>query len=127
MKYFVFEKDEVGEYKAPEPNTRFARFLVDPEKIENAPLSMAVFRYERGQIGPAHTHDREVEVYYILKGEGTLRLDDEVVQLREGTVVYISPGVEHETTNTGEGEFEFLGIFAPPFDFGGLKSQWSKE
>ena len=120
----IVDQNQIPEYEAPSPYTRFARALVDPALIKDAPMSIGLFRYKPGQIGPAHKHDTETEVYYVLEGRGTVSLDGQTVELRKGVVVYIRPGVEHETKNTGDDEMMFLGIFAPALDFTAIKKQW---
>ena len=42
-----------------------------------------------------HYHKRSTELYYVLKGEGTLLLDGAEHPVREGTIVNIPPGVVH--------------------------------
>lgn len=42
-----------------------------------------------------HYHKECTEVYYILSGHGTLELNDDVVEVRPGTVVYIEPYTTH--------------------------------
>ncbi len=42
-----------------------------------------------------HYHERTDEVYYVLAGNGRMQVDDEELELREGTVVYVPRGVKH--------------------------------
>ena len=126
MKPYVCHTNHLDEYEAAGPVTRFARLLIDPDVIAGAKLGIALFRYEPEQIGPSHCHAEEAEVYYVLEGEGTLQLGDAIVELREGVTVYIPPGVEHETKNTGGGELKFLGIFSPAISFDNIKTQWTR-
>ena len=44
-------------------------------------------------------HD-DHEIYYIVKGSGTLQLDDEMFDIRQGTTVFIPAGCMHKVTNT---------------------------
>jgi mannose-6-phosphate isomerase-like protein (cupin superfamily) len=53
------------------------------------------------------------EVYYILEGEGVMRIDDEVAQVRAGQTVYIPPGAVQRIRNTGSEELVFLCIVDP--------------
>jgi Cupin domain len=39
-----------------------------------------------------HTHKTQEEVYVVVRGSGRMKLDDEVVELREWDVVRVSPG-----------------------------------
>lgn len=47
-----------------------------------------------------HYHKKTTEVYYILKGEGVMLLDDEEVSLKPGLCIYIPPGVRHQVKGT---------------------------
>jgi mannose-6-phosphate isomerase-like protein (cupin superfamily) len=42
-----------------------------------------------------HYHKQGVEVYYVLEGEGAIRLDGVEHPVRKGTLVHIPPGVIH--------------------------------
>ena len=42
-----------------------------------------------------HYHRACTEVYYILEGSGKMELNDEVIDVSPGTVVYIEPGTRH--------------------------------
>ena len=43
-----------------------------------------------------HYHARTDEFYYIIDGEGTMVLDDDVIDVRKGMVVYVPRGVKHK-------------------------------
>lgn len=68
------------------------------------------------RINDSRTHYHKVleEVYYVLKGEGSMWLDDEKIPLREGDAVVVRPGVRHHA----EGDIEVLIICCPPFEDG---------
>ena len=42
-----------------------------------------------------HYHRECTEVYYILEGQGKMELNDDVIDVGPGTVVYIEPGTRH--------------------------------
>ncbi|MBI1918227.1 MAG: cupin domain-containing protein [Planctomycetes bacterium] len=42
-----------------------------------------------------HYHRQCTEVYYILEGRGKMELNDEVIDVEPGTVVYIEPYTRH--------------------------------
>jgi len=50
----------------------------------------------RIQDAKLHYHQRTDEFYYIIEGEGTMLLDDEVIEVHEGVVVYVPRGVKHK-------------------------------
>ncbi len=43
-----------------------------------------------------HYHERTDEIYYVLGGQGRMRLDASEIELREGVVVYVPRGVKHK-------------------------------
>lgn len=43
-----------------------------------------------------HYHQRTDEFYYVIDGQGTMVLDDEVIELHRGVVVYVPRGVKHK-------------------------------
>ena len=57
-----------------------------------------------------HFHIRTTEIYYILKGTGVLRLDQEEFEIESGMAVAIPPGILHELT----GDVELLILATPP-------------
>ncbi len=42
-----------------------------------------------------HYHRRAAELYYVLEGEGTVRLDGVETPVRKGSLLHIPPGVVH--------------------------------
>ncbi len=39
-----------------------------------------------------HTHEKQEEVYVVVRGSGRMKLDDEIVELREWDAVRVPPG-----------------------------------
>ena len=56
-----------------------------------------------------HYHKRAIELYYVLEGEGTIRLDGQEHAIRKGSVVQIPPGVIH----SGTGRMRVLVVAIP--------------
>jgi mannose-6-phosphate isomerase-like protein (cupin superfamily) len=59
-----------------------------------------------------HTHTRQEEVYVVLSGSGRMKLDDEIVELREWDAVRVPPGTWRGYEAGPEG-LEILVIGAP--------------
>lgn len=53
------------------------------------------------------------EVYYILSGEGSMRIDGEQATVRSGDTIYIPPRAKQQITNTGVRDLFFLCIVDP--------------
>lgn len=49
------------------------------------------------------THD-ENEIYYVVKGEAVIHLDEETADIRPGSLVFIPAGVFHSLDNKSESE-----------------------
>jgi quercetin dioxygenase-like cupin family protein len=60
---------------------------------------------------PVHSHPKEEQFYYVLEGEGVLRLGENEHPLRPGLAVSIPPGIAHGVRNTGPRALRFLDIF----------------
>ena len=59
-------------------------------------------------------HELKVsEVYFILKGKGTMHINNEEKNIGKGDTVYIPPNAAQFIENTGEENLEFLCIVDP--------------
>jgi uncharacterized cupin superfamily protein len=69
-----------------------ARFANDELEAEQTGVS-----YQRVKPGKrqafAHRHERAEEVYVVLRGSGQVKLDDQIVDLRELDAIRVAPGV----------------------------------
>jgi quercetin dioxygenase-like cupin family protein len=84
----------------------------------SAPLGVGAFRVNRlelpaGGEGPEHDHtgDGQEEVYAVVGGGGTLRVDGEEIALRPGQFVFCSPGARRQMIAGDEG-LVWIGIGA---------------
>jgi len=57
-----------------------------------------------------HAHEKEREIYYVLKGRGAADHDGEPVSLEEGDVMVIGNGMSHGIRNDGEETLELLAV-----------------
>jgi quercetin dioxygenase-like cupin family protein len=84
------------------------------------PLGVGAFRVNRlelqaGAEGPEHDHTRDgqEEVYAVVGGGGTLRVDGEEIELRPGHFVYCSPEARRQMRAGADG-LVWVGIGATP-------------
>lgn len=49
-----------------------------------------------------HVHELTNEVVYVVRGQGILRLGDELIVIKPGDVVHIPAGLEHKVSSMGE-------------------------
>jgi uncharacterized cupin superfamily protein len=63
---------------------------------------------------PYHSHTTQWELFVVLKGEATVRSNDEKHTVREGDSFIQPPGTAHQITNTGTEDFVFYVIADNP-------------
>lgn len=66
--------------------------------------------------GTPHVHTGYDEVYYVLSGTGTIKLDQETHPLRQGSVAIIPAGVTHSVEADPGMELEFVIFGTPPME-----------
>jgi mannose-6-phosphate isomerase-like protein (cupin superfamily) len=87
--YTITNLKEIDDSAADTPGVeaRFGRKHLDSEH-----LGVSYFRYGpgfRSRIG--HSHREQEEAYVVVSGSGRIRLNDEIVELRQWDVVRIAP------------------------------------
>jgi mannose-6-phosphate isomerase-like protein (cupin superfamily) len=55
-----------------------------------------------------HFHNGVEEVYFVMSGEGTIKVDEETAQIRKGDAVPVRVKEVHSFSNTGVNDLEFL-------------------
>ena len=100
----VFNRDAVPVFVTKD--TSIIREILSPT---NAPASVARQSLAEATLPPgaateAHYHPNTEELYYILQGEGRMRIGPEVRAVRPGDGIAIPPGVPHQILNPGERE-----------------------
>jgi mannose-6-phosphate isomerase-like protein (cupin superfamily) len=79
-----------------------------------------------------HTHEKQEEVYVVVRGTGRMKLDDEIVELKEWDAVRVPPGTWRGYEAGVEG-LELLVIGAPNLgedprgDVDGRRGWWAEE
>ena len=86
-------------------------------KIGRAELALVEFELEPGFDGPElHTHDDQLDSFYVLEGEAAFQMQDESVLLGARSFVAAPPGVPH-TFSAGPGPCRLLNLHAPSAGF----------
>jgi mannose-6-phosphate isomerase-like protein (cupin superfamily) len=78
--------------------------------------SLAEARLPPGGSTIVHHHVAAEEIYYILKGRGTMKLGAESRQVGPGDAIAIPPGHSHQIANVGSTELTFLCCCAPAYE-----------
>ncbi len=95
-----------------------SRQLLYPGNSSSTRVTITEVHLEPGASQPRHTHSSSEQIWYALRGEGTLLLADGERAFAAGDVVRFEDGDVHGLRNTGTGEFVYLSVTAPPIDFG---------
>ncbi|HEY9375624.1 MAG TPA: cupin domain-containing protein [Jiangellaceae bacterium] len=101
----AFELSEL-QSKFADDSRPYTEFLRRPN------VSMGLYSLAAGGEDLQHPHDAD-EVYVVLRGAATLRVESEDYDVRTGSVVSVDRGVEHNFANITE-DLQVLVVFAPP-------------
>src|SRR5947199_9372940 len=63
--------------------------------------SLADARLPAGSSTQEHYHARTEEIYFILTGEGRMRIEGELADVKAGDAIAIPPGKKHKLWNNG--------------------------
>ena len=102
-----------GEVVGDSP-TRRVEILCDHDAVH-----ATVSRFAAGQDGAdLHIHRRHHDLFYVLEGELTLRLQDaEDMRASAGTLVCVPPLVVHGFRNASDSDMRYLNLHAPGVGF----------
>lgn len=71
---------------------------------------------------PEHDHET-VESYTILKGHGTMMVDGETQDVKEGDCIFIPSWKKHSMSNTGKEDMHLMFVYAPSV----IVEHWAQE
>jgi mannose-6-phosphate isomerase-like protein (cupin superfamily) len=98
--------NSAGEH-APDLEAYFGRKHLDSEH-----LGVSYFRYGPGfRSGIGHSHREQEEVYVVVNGSGRIKLNDDIVELRQWDVVRVAPATVRALEGGPDG-LEFIAIGA---------------
>jgi len=77
--------------------------------------SLAEARLAPGRSTDEHFHPQTEEIYYILRGRGRIRIEDEEREVGPGDGIAILPGHRHRIWNIGGSPLVFLCCCSPAY------------
>lgn len=83
------------------------------EHLTDNKIVASIYEVEPGKISwPYHFHFANEEAFYILEGEGEIRLNDEWFSITKGDYIRFTKGPEgaHQIKNTGKTKLKYLDI-----------------
>ncbi len=99
---------------------RTVRVFVGAQAYKSQHITMGKTVVEPHTYMDPHTHAEEEEIIFVTKGSGEAVVGGVTEPLSPDTAVVFPVGVEHVVRNTGDEPLEFVFMFNPTFNFGGL-------
>ena len=78
--------------------------------------SLAEARLPAGTSTQEHYHIRTEEVYFITAGQGRMRIEGELADVKTGDAIAIPPGKRHKLWNTGSETLTLLCCCSPCYE-----------
>jgi mannose-6-phosphate isomerase-like protein (cupin superfamily) len=91
------------------------RELASPHNSPLTQHSLAEIRHPAGTASQEHYHTEAEEVYLVIEGQGTIRVDGETRTIGPGDVVVIVPGQRHKVWPVDESELVMLVTCVPAY------------
>jgi mannose-6-phosphate isomerase-like protein (cupin superfamily) len=91
------------------------RELASPSISALTRHSLAEIRHPPGTASQEHYHREAEEVYYVLEGQGEIRVDGQTESLEPGDAVTIVPGQRHKVRQQGERDLVMLVTCVPAY------------
>ena len=111
MSYIVYE-DQVETKELP---GRSLKWFFTPEMNKAVGFTFNVVNIKPGNtVKPAHSHQKNEELIYIVSGSGKVYIDGEVYKVETGAAILFSPGSIHMLRNSGDIDMKVACFFTPP-------------
>lgn len=96
-----------------------SRQLLNPDNSQSTRVTITEVHLEAGACQPRHTHEASEQIWYATSGKGLLLLADGMEkEFSAGDVVRFADGDIHGLKNSGDCEFVYISVTAPPIHFG---------
>ncbi|UPM44721.1 cupin domain-containing protein [Halocatena salina] len=105
-------------YADVEPVSDAMHFLSEPLGCQQ--VGVTISRCRPGWRSKPHDHadDGHEEIYVLMRGTATVRIDDEYVSVEDGDAIWIAPEATRQIQN-GDTESAFVLVSAPEFHSNG--------
>jgi len=112
---YRIRRDEAtaGELPVPGGRSKF-RILLDEKSVGAKQFALLVNEFDPGLTSKAHKHDKEEHAFYIISGNGIIRVEGVPIEVKEGDAVFVPPGKMHQVSSTGKEILKYIVIYAPP-------------
>ena len=88
------------------------------ENSKSERLTITKVQVFPGKTNSRHIHKSSEQIWIVLKGKGTLLLEnDQTKEISEGDVVRFEDGETHGILNNSNDEFIYISVTSPPINF----------
>ncbi|MDF5711622.1 MAG: cupin domain-containing protein [Nostoc sp. S4] len=103
---------------SPNDSNRLA--IIFDSTNANTSLTCCVEIFDVGGQTPPNRHQWAVEMFFVLKGEGTAMCDGKIANIKAGDSLLVPPTGTHLIKNTGSSRLYTLTVMVPNEDFSEL-------
>ena len=93
-----------------------ATILLSPDNVSSRGMDLGILHLQPRSKTLPNIHPRSEEMFYLLKGKGTITVEEETEEIEAGVAIYIPENVIHHFENTQDEEMIFILVHAPPED-----------
>jgi quercetin dioxygenase-like cupin family protein len=102
------------------------KMIIGPDSFGKAKsMCFGVADFPPRAHAPAHVHEFQEEILYILTGKGEFYFDGQPEPVEPGTCVYVPPGVTHSINNKSTDIMKVVYVFSPPVKQGSYDTKRS--
>jgi mannose-6-phosphate isomerase-like protein (cupin superfamily) len=110
----VAQPGESPTYWQPVPANGFIEILVAPDRVAmEHPIGFGTQTVPPGCHVREHSHDRNEEVIYVLKGRGRAVIDGVDVPMAPGTTLFLGKNRRHMLINEGDEDIAWIWLLVP--------------
>jgi len=103
-----------SEIEAKQLPGRSHKMILRPDNIGTETMCFGVADFPANAHAPAHVHENEEEIIYILTGKGEIYFDGKPEPVEPGSCVFIPKKVVHSINNTSNEVMKLNYVFSPP-------------
>jgi mannose-6-phosphate isomerase-like protein (cupin superfamily) len=118
----VNEDDAPFQIQEP-PHKRTLKVLISPamhEEVSSLAVGLTILPSSSTSNWANH---EEGELFYVVFGNGKIKIENELYPLRPGTTIWVDPFQYHQLINDTENTIKLLWVLSPP----GLESDFVKD
>lgn len=111
MRKYTIHENEIESVSLP---GRRHKMVVKPENMGAGNMCAGIAVFPAGKHAPAHVHQGEEEVLYVLSGAGKMYFNGQAEVIIPGTFMLAPPGVEHSLEAAPGEDLKVFYVFSPP-------------